>query len=162
MRIDRTKPQTSSGGGEYELLETDVYEMKIVEAKLEDDTYNPREDGSFPTKLVITWEEPESGTRVWQRFNPYYGTTKDGAPSKFMAFVDLLADQGLLNDQFDVETDLVGIRQRVSVEKYIKSMGPNKGKPGNRVTAVLPLKPHRAGRPAPKTAQPIDDDPIPF
>jgi hypothetical protein len=158
--IDRTKPQSSGNGdGTFELLETDVYVMEIKSAKLEEDQFGEPDDaGNKPIKLVLRWEDEESGNAVWQRFAPYYGTKRDGTPSKFMAFIDSLAEQGLLPDQFDMEEDLPGIRQRVSVEKYIKTMGANKGQPGNKVIAVMTLKRKVTPKSAKAAPVPATDD----
>jgi hypothetical protein len=139
--------------GEFALLETDVYRMKIVRAHIEVDQYaEKRKDGTQPEKLVLCWEVSEAGPEqdedvvglsVWQRMNPYYGTIREGGVSKFKAFLDSLAEQGLieLDPAAGFDTDsLIGLEQRVGVEKYIKTMGPNAGQPGNRVVSILPLK----------------------
>lgn len=153
--------ERQSSGGTFEdrpIIPTDIYRMKIIEAKMEDDKFNPNKDGTFPQKLVLTWEmsvlteeqqeaaddaeEDWSNVRVWSRFAPYYGTVKAGGPSKFKAFIDSLVDQGLLElnlDAFDVE-DLIDIEQRVSVERYIKTMGQNAGQPGNKAIAYAPVR----------------------
>lgn len=148
--------QNRGGGtstGEFKLLETDVYRAKIADATLEEDQYAElSRDGTKPIRLVLRWEVTQAtedqdieceGCAVWQRFNPYYGTVREGGPSKFKAFIDSLRDQGMLEgfdpNAFDTDT-LVGLEQRVSVEKYEKTMGPNVGKPGNKVVGVLPLK----------------------
>lgn len=159
MAVINTQSRKSGNGtGEFILLETDVYRMKIADALLEEDQFaEPLNDGSKPIKLVLRWEVTEAGDdqdeevvgcAVWQRFNPYYGTVREGGPSKFKAFIDALREQGHLKE-FDpgaFDTDqLVGIEQRVSVEKYTKTMGANAGKPGNKVVGVLPLKRARKG-----------------
>jgi hypothetical protein len=132
--------------------------MQVVEAKIEEDQFaDPDENGVRPEKLVVVWEAEldedqleagaTEGTRIYQRFNPYYGETKRG-PSKFKQFVDGLMDQDLIPPVFNCE-QLVGIKQRCVVEKYTKTMGTNKGQPGNRITSVLPLKKAR-GQQTPK------------
>lgn len=155
------KDRRSSGSSESRaILPTDFYRMKIIEAKLEEDQFaDKNKDGSQPIKLVLTWEvsalteeqqedaaaadEDWSSVRIWQRLNPYYGTVKEGGPSKFKAFLDGLLGQGLLagfnEEAFDIES-LVGIEQRVSVEKYTKTMGVNAGQPGNKIVAIAPLR----------------------
>lgn len=157
--------------GEFALLETDVYRMKIVRATIEADQFaEKRKDGTQPDKLVLCWEVSEAGPEqdedvvglsVWQRMSPYYGTIREGGVSKFKAFLDSLADQGLieLDPSAGFDTDsLIGIEQRVSVEKYTKTMGQNAGQPGNRVSAILPLK-RKAAKPAPaKRNVPVADD----
>ena len=151
--INTQKSKGGNSNGSMALLETDVYRMAIKRAVLEQDQYaEPLADGSKPEKLVLTWEvttvtdEQDDGCiglAVWQRFNPYYGPVRDGGVSKFKAFIDALREQNYLPD-FDAnlfDTDsLVGIEQRVSVEKYAKTMGPNAGQPGNRIASILPLK----------------------
>jgi hypothetical protein len=137
--IDRDNPQVSSGA-DREPLETDVYECVIESCKYEQSIF-PEDDGTLPMKYVIVWKEEESGNYLWERYNPFYGSTKSGAPSKWKAFLDGLDAQGLLpGGQFDPEAALPGIRQRLSVQKYIKSKGANAGQPGNKVTGVLPMK----------------------
>lgn len=170
-----------SSSGEMKLLETDVYRMKITRAIIEDDQYGePDKHGLLPVKLVITWEvsgvsdEQDAecmGLAVWQRMNPYYGTVRDGGPSKFKAFLDNLVEQGALEplnvESFDTDM-LVGIEQRVSVEHYTKTMGPNAGQPGNKVVGILPLK-RKATKATPakpkNTPEPVEvesDDDLPF
>jgi len=177
--INLNQRNGTGSGDERPVLPTDIYRMKIIEAKLEDDTFaKPDRDGVLPQKIAITWEmsilteeqqeaadeagEDWSTVRVWTRFNPYYGTVKAGGPSKFKAFLDSLQAQGLLPDfdveAFDVES-LVDIEQRVSVERYIKTMGVNAGQPGNKAIAFAPVK---AKKPALKIPinipQPVEDD----
>jgi hypothetical protein len=168
--VDTTKPQESQAQ-QYDVLPTDVYVMKIADAKREEDTFNSNKDGSHPIKLVITWEvdrlteeqdesEVAVGTRVYQRMAPWYGITKDGAPSKYKAFVDGLLQQGLIEPVFDDEADLVGLVQRVSIEQYTKTMGANAGQPGNRVVSVMPLKRGKKAPTPPRqpAAAVLDDD----
>ncbi len=173
--VDTTKPQEGQPQ-QFDILPTDNYIMKIVDSRRVEDTFNPRDDGTLPEQLLITWEverlsedqddeEIAMGTRVFQRLNPWYGITKKGAPSKYKQFVDGLIDQGLLEPQFDDEEDLVGIVQRVNVEKYIKTMGSNKGQPGNRVLNVMPLKtrkPKPAQQQRPVAVPELDDDELGF
>lgn len=160
MAVIDTQARKGGGSGEMTLLETDVYRMKIARASIEQDQYaDPLPDGTHPDRLVLCWETTEPigdqdesvvGLSVWQRLNPYYGPIRDGGVSKFKAFIDGLRAQGHLQDfdphSFDTDS-LLGIEQRVSVEQYIKSQGPNVGKPGNKITGVLPL---RAKKPAAK------------
>lgn len=176
MAVINTHKGTGSGTGEFTLLETDVYRMQIKAADLQEDQYaDVNRDGSRPERLVLRWEvtqvtdeqdEAALGCAVWQRFNPYYGPVRDGGVSKFQQFIDGLRVQGYLAD-FDPElfdTDsLIGIEQRVSVEKHIKSMGPNAGKPGNKVSSVLPLRrgKGKAG-PTPTPALAAEEDNLPF
>lgn len=165
--------QARSGGGSdkaFVVLPTDVYRMKITKATIEENRFaDPLNDGTKPQQIVITWEmtqlsedqqdaadeagEDWSTCAVWQRFNPYYGPVRDGGVSKFKAFIDALREQGYLED-FDPNTfdtdSLLGVEQRVSVEKYKKSQGENAGKPGNKVVSVLPLKRGKAGRNVPQ------------
>jgi hypothetical protein len=166
----------------FDLLETDIYRMVIKKAEVEADTFaEPDENGQFPDKLVLVWEVYETtdeqddgvvGLSVWQRMSPWYGAGKRG-PSAFKTLVDSLIEQEIITDfdpdNFDTDI-LVGIKQRVSVEKYIKTMGPNKGDYGNRtVGAPMPVTRKKA---AAKPAQPArrnvpvavadDDDEAPF
>ncbi len=158
MTIINTQQGNGNAAENAVILPTDVYRMEIVTAIIEEDQYaDARADGTKPEKLVITWEvsallpeqqeagdeaEAYLGAKVWQRFNPYYGPTREGV-SRFQVFIDGLVSQGLIEDfdplAFDTD-DLLKIEQRVQVEQYIKSMGPNAGKPGNKVLAVMPLR----------------------
>lgn len=181
-----TAEPASGGSSEWAPLPTDTYLMKIAEALIEDDKFAEVDrDGKQPQKLVLTWEvtklTPEQeqagvkvGEKVWQRLNPYYGTTKDGNPSKFMAFVQSLVEQKLLPvGEFSVG-DFVGITQRVLVEEYTKTMGANAGKQGNKVTSVASLTVQRRQKPmvqpstpAVSQAKPLptdnpDTDDLPF
>lgn len=158
-----------SGGSSTEdrqLLETDVYRMKIVESAVEENKLGqPNKDGTFPLQQVVTWEVsgllPEQegdnliGTRCWQRINFFYGDVKDGGPSKFKAFIQAFQAQGYLQDFDPAAYDpdiLVGIEQRVSVQQYIKTMGPNAGQPGNKIVGVMPLKRSKPAAPAAQSA----------
>jgi hypothetical protein len=173
----------TGGSGEWTPLPTDTYVMKIAEAAIEDDKFaQPDRDGRQPQKLVLTWEisklSPEQqeagialGEKVWQRINPYFGTVKDGGPSKFMAFVQSLVEQKLLPAGDFTVGDFIGITQRVLVEEYTKTMGANVGKPGNRVASVAPLTVQRRQRPMvqpnhtpvkPLPSVPADDDDLGF
>jgi hypothetical protein len=159
MIIDTQARRGGGQSGEFKVLDTDVYRAKIVEAKVEEDRFGtPLNDGSLPLKLVIRWEvtevtdeqdEEAVGCTVWQRLNPWYGTTRDGKPSAFKTFIEALRAQGLIptfNPSAFDPGDLDGIEQRISVERYIKAMGPNAGSDGNKVTAVLPIKSARRRR----------------
>jgi hypothetical protein len=174
-----TQARQGNGSTEFKLLETDVYRMKIAAATLEEDQYaDPQGDGSKPIRLVLRWEVTEAtedqdedvvGNAVWHRLNPWYGSVRDGGASKFKAFIEQLRDQGLLADfnpqAFDVES-LVRIEQRVSVEKYSKTMGPNAGKPGNKVVSVLPLRRTKRaaenGKPPAAKPSAVEDLDLPF
>lgn len=164
---------SNGGGGDHTTIPTDIYTMTIAKADLELDQYGKKDDQGNPTeeKLVIRWEVVEEelteeqigegvlgGEPVWWRVNPWYGITKNGAPSKFKEFLDSLAEQKLIEldlDDFDTDT-LVGIRQKVMIEERAKTMGPNAGKMGNYVKAVKPLKRQAKNRPM------VDDSDIPF
>lgn len=178
MAIIDTQGKGNGNGGNFKLLETDVYRMQIASATLEEDQFaEANADGTKPIRLVLRWEVTEAGDdqddgvvgcAVWQRFNPYYGTVREGGPSRFKAFIDSLDAQGMIVNfdpaAFDTDT-LVGVEQRVNVEHYLKTMGANAGKPGNRVVGVLPLK--RAKKLAPKNEpQPVghgvEDEDLPF
>jgi hypothetical protein len=182
MATINTRERRGNGTGEIIILPSDVYRMKITSAAIEEDKYaEPYNDGTKPEKLVIAWgvtqvtDEQEDifvGAKVWQRFNPWYGITKAGTPSRFKEFIDKLVEQGLLvfdPDNFDPES-LLDIEQKVSVEEYKKTMGVNIGQPGNRITQVMPLVRKKIA-PAPKpqpvrnVPQPViigDDDDRPF
>lgn len=179
--------EPATGGEGWSPLPTDTYIMKVTEAGIEDDKFaQPDRDGNQPQKLVLTWEiakltaEQEAagvklGEKVWQRINPYYGTVKDGGPSKFMALVQSLVEQNMLPAGEFTTADFIGVTQRVLVEEYIKTMGANAGKPGNRIASVAPLTvQRRQQRPmvqpgttptTPKKelpATPADSDDLPF
>ena len=174
----------------FEILPSDIYRMKIVKADIQQNTFaEQKEDGTYPEQLVLCWEcssilgeqdEGVVGLSVWHRMAPWYGDTKRG-PSKFKEFVDSLIAQKLLNEDLDLEaidTDwFIGLEQRVNVEEYLKTMGVNKGQPGNKVVSILPLvaqkkapikaipnRPTVSARPAVRNqVQPVgDDDEIPF
>lgn len=167
--------------GAFTVLPSDVYRMKIKKADIQEDQYaEPNEDGSRPDQLVLCWEVSEAapeqdeavvGLSVWQRMAPWYGEGRRG-PSRFKTFVDNLIAQGILDasiDVWDMDTDwFVGIEQRVNVEEYTKTMGPNKGQPGNKVVAVLPLvakktTPKPIVRPGRNLPRPVPDtSDIPF
>jgi hypothetical protein len=156
----------SSSSQDRPVLPTDSYRMRIMDAKLEDDTFaKPNNDGSLPQKFVLTFEmttlteeqqEAASDTdqdwsevRIWHRFNPFYGLVREGGPSKFKEFLDnLIAWQLVMVDlrAFDI-TSLVGIELKCSVVQYTKTMGANKGQPGNKITGFAPIKAKRKNAP---------------
>lgn len=157
MIINTQERRGGAQSGDFKLLNTDVYRAKIAEAKIEEDRFGePQSDGSLPLQLVVRWEVTEVtdeqddecvGCAVWQRINPWYGITRAGPPSKFKTFIDALREQGLVADFDPTAFDpsiLDGIEQRISVEKYTKGKGQNAGQPGNKVTAVLPLRTKKA------------------
>lgn len=161
MGYDTTK--SGKGDKEFTLLETDIYRMTIKKAEIAPNTYaEPDENGDYPDQLLIVWEVFEAGPEqdasvvgnaVFQRMAPWYGTGKRG-DSQFKTLIDSLLKQGYRIDPADFDTEeLAGIKQRVSVELYTKTMGKNAGQPGNRVVgAPQPLK--KAAKPAP--AQPTN------
>lgn len=175
MKIN-TQGRSGGSSKEFKLLESDVYRCKIVSSIMEEDQFaEPNRDGTKPLKLVLRWEVTEAtdeqdddvvGCAVWQRFNPFYGTVREGGPSKFKAFIDLLREQGFLPNFIpnDFETDdLIDIEQRVNIEKYAKSMGVNAGQPGNRVASVLPLKRKKAqGKNVPQPVEELEDADLPL
>jgi hypothetical protein len=170
----------------FEILPSDIYRMKIVKADIQQNTFaEQKSDGTYPEQLVLCWEvsqvlgeqdEGVVGLSVWHRMAPWYGDTKRG-PSKFKEFVDSLIIQKLLPDSLDLEAidteDFIGIEQRVNVEEYIKTMGVNKGQPGNKIVSLLalvaqkkaptkatPTRPTVSARPAPRNVpQPIEEEP---
>jgi hypothetical protein len=157
--MDLTNPPRTTSSEDRPVLPTDVYRMKILESKMENDTFaKPNKDGSIPQKVALTFEittlteeqqelANEAGqdwdtVRVWHRFNPFYGDVKAGGPSKFKEFLDNLVKWGLLSlnlEAFDPEC-LVGIELKCSVAEYTKTMGDNAGKPGNKITAFAAVR----------------------
>lgn len=161
-KFDVTQPQQRDGDNEWTPLATGQYLMKIAGAKIapspfaekQTDFATGQEVEVFPDRLSITWKLSdwneeyaeagyEAGQKVFQQFNPWYGESKKG-PSKFKQFIDPLITEGLIPAQFEIaekdmpetDGDLIGITRSVMVENYAKTMGPNKGQPGNRVLAV--------------------------
>lgn len=185
MRINTTKSQFSGKKKtEFEILPADVYRVEIKRATLEPNQYaEPLDDGTYPDQLVLCWEVYEAteeqdegvvGLAVWQRMAPWYGIGKRG-PSQFKILIDSLIEQEMLpadTDPDDFETDdLKGIKQRASVEVYIKGQGKNQGQEGNRIAAILPLKAVKkkvSSKPQPtKKNVPVsigadDDEELPF
>jgi len=156
--------RTGGGGGEtsYEAFPADTYYCEINQAELVDSQFKDDKTGEPKQQIKITWEVYQltgeqsdagltTGKWFWQWLEPYYGPTKNG-PSKFQAFIDSLVDQGLLAEfdaaAFDTD-DLIGARQKVAVEEYKRADGTM----GNKVRAVLPLKPTRRAAPAAAAAK---------
>lgn len=156
MRFNVNQPQQRDGDSEWTPLATGQYLMKIAEAKIAPSPFE-NDDGEKPDELTIVWQLADwneeyaeagyqSGQKVFQRFNPWYGESRKG-PSKFKQFIDPLIQEGLIPPEFEVaqddlpanQGDLIGLTRRVMVEHYTKSMGVNKGQPGNRVLAVTSL-----------------------
>lgn len=181
--MDLTK-RTGGGSGNSEarvILPTDTYRMKCLEAKLEDDTFaKPNQDGSLPQKIALTFEmsiltdeqqeiaeerdEDWSATRIWHRFNPFYGDVRAGGPSKFKEFLDNLVTWGCIPslnlEAFDPGV-IQGVELKCSVVQYTKTMGENAGKPGNKITGFASVRAPRKAKnvpvpvSAPEEAAPI-------
>lgn len=160
-RFDTTAPAPETEAT-WTPLETAVYPMKIIEAKIAP-AHFPDDRGDHPDYLTIVWalnpktqEQKaeftaagyESGQKVWQRIKWYLGNTKTGAPSRARQFLDqFIADGDIpanvdiaIGDEPATSGDLVGIERYVVVEKYLKEQGDNAGMPGNRVKALLAKK----------------------
>lgn len=173
MGYDTTKSNKSDK--EFELLETGTYRMVIKKAEIGPNKFaEPDEDGKQPDQLLVVWEVfevgPEQddsvvGNAVFQRMAPWYGTGKRG-DSQFKVLIDALVTQHYPIDPADFEpADLVGIKQRVTVELYKKTMGSNIGQPGNRIVGApqplkKPAKPSSAA-PAPKPTPAPQRRPVP-
>lgn len=181
MAMDLTqRTGRSASSQERPVLPTDSYRMRIMDAKLEDDTFaKPNNDGTLPQKFVLTFEmtalseeqqeaaaeadQDWSEVRIWHRFNPFYGPVREGGPSKFKEFLDNLIAWNLIAvdlHAFDIES-LVGVELKCSVVEYTKTMGANKGQPGNKITGFAPIKPKRKNAPQAATVPtPTDDAPV--
>lgn len=177
--MNLNQPPRTGSAEDRPVLPTDVYRMKILESKLEDDTFAKlNKDGSRPQKFALTFEittlteeqqeiaaerdEEWDEVRIWHRFAPYYGEVKAGGPSKFKEFLDNLVKWGLLDlnlESFDPES-LCGIELKCSVAEYTKTMGENAGKPGNKITAFAPVRKASKARNAPEPTT-VDED-LPF
>jgi hypothetical protein len=155
--FDTTKPQTRDNDGGWTPLATGTYVMEIESAQVAPSPFED-DNGEHQEELTLTWKLAEwlpeyeaagyePGQKVFQRMRTWYGTGKRG-DSKLKTFIDPLVAEGLIPAAFNVagpddepnQGDLVGIRRRVMVENYAKTMGANKGQPGNRVLAVAPLQ----------------------
>lgn len=169
MTMDLTqRTGRSNSGQDRPVLPTDSYRMRIMDAKLEDDTFaKPNGDGSMPKKFALTFEmttlteeqqeaaseadEDWSEVRIWHRFNPFYGLVREGGPSRFKEFLDNLIAWGLVVVDlraFDI-VSLVNIELKCSVVEYTKTMGANKGQPGNKITGFAQIKGKRKNVPQP-------------
>jgi hypothetical protein len=173
--FDTTAPQETTDK-KFSLFETGNYPMEIVAAKVAPSRFAD-DDGNVKDELTITYvldpETPDQADefralgyetekgwmRQWDHMPPWYGTGKRG-PSKLKSRVDPFIERGLIPPQFDIaegdqpedEGDLIHLKCNVMIEKYILSMGPNKGNWGNRVLAITPrgkAKPPTPTVPAP-------------
>lgn len=180
MALNLTQRTGGSGmAGTRAILPTDSYRMRIIEAKMEDDTFaKPDRDGTLPQKLALTFEittltdeqeeiaqereEEWDKVRIWHRFNPYYGTVREGGPSKFKEFLDNLVTWGALPtlnlEAFEVES-LNGIELKCSVVEYIKTMGVNQGQPGNKITGFAAVRNGKKGKNVPQPVNVADVKP---
>lgn len=111
-------------------------------------------------------ETLDIGATVMQYMTPLYATIKDrdtgqATPTPWKTFVDTLAEQDIIGDEFDLD-QLVGTVQLVTVNKEPKQNGPNKGKMGNKVAKIGPVPTKKS----PKLAKPVlpveDDEDMPF
>lgn len=165
----------NSTGEARPVLPTDIYRMKCIEAKMQDNTFEkPNKDGTMPQQIVLTFEmaqltddqqeameeadEDWSAVRIWHRFAPYYGDVKAGGPSKLKEFLDNLVAWGLIptldmETGFDLET-LTTVELKCSVLQYAKTMGENAGKPGNKITGFAAVRAAKKGKniPVPLTS----------
>ncbi len=180
MALNLTQRTGGSGmAGTRAILPTDSYRMRILEAKMEDDTFSkPDRDGTLPQKLALTFEvtsltdeqeeiaaereEEWDKVRIWHRFNPYYGTVREGGPSKFKEFLDNLVGWGLLPvlnlEAFEVES-LAGIELKCSVVEYLKTMGVNQGQPGNKITGFAAVRVAKGKKNVPQPVKVAANDP---
>lgn len=165
MGYDTTK--SSKSDKEFELLDTDIYRMVIKKAEIAPNKFaDPDENGVQPDQLLIVWEVFEAGPEqdesvvgnaVFQRMAPWYGSGKRG-DSQFKTLMDALMAQGYDIDLTDFDPSvLTGIKQKVSVELYKKTMGSNIGQPGNRIVGAP--KPLKKASSAPKVATPAPSVP---
>lgn len=174
--FDSTAPQTGKER-DYALFETGEYPMTIVAAKVAPGKFPNKQSGEIEDELTITYElDPETPEqeadfdtagykmengwmRAWDHMPPWFGDGRRG-PSKLKARVQPFIDRGLVPAAFHVaeadqpedQGDLIGLKVRVMIEKYTKTMGPRAGEYGNRVLAVNPRQ-----KAAPKVATPRDN-----
>jgi hypothetical protein len=145
--FDTTAPQEPTTQ-DWTPLATGEYVMKIADATIAPSQF-PDENGEFPEQLTVVWELDEwreefddagyfKGQRVYQRMKPTLRPSSKG-PSNLAKIATPLIEAGLIPPKFE-EGDLIGHRMKVLVENYPKTMGPNKGKPGNKVLTVSPIK----------------------
>ena len=114
-RIDTTPKAGGNGGGDFVLLPTDIYRMKVIKSIYGENPFSePNKDGTKPMQITLTWEvaeltadqadEAEALGEEWdnatvpQYINPFYGDVKAGGPSRFKALVDSLVAQNLIAD----------------------------------------------------------------
>jgi hypothetical protein len=186
MIVNLTERTGGGMSGARAILPTDSYRMRCIEAKMEDDTFSkPNQDGTLPQKLALTFEvtalteeqqeiaserdEEWDKVRIWHRFNPYYGTVREGGPSKFKEFLDNLVSWGVIPtlnlEAFEVES-LTGIELKCSVIEYLKTMGVNQGQPGNKITGFAAVRNGKKSRnvPQPVAAAPagVVEEELPF
>lgn len=191
MAINLTQRSGGTTSSDRPVLPTDTYRMRIMDSKLEDDTFaKPGSDGTLPQKLALTFEittlteeQQEAASdagqdwddvRIWHRFNPFYGLVREGGPSKLKEFLDNLVEWKLI-PELDLEhfapESLVGVELKCSVVNYKKTMGANKDKPGNKITGFAPIKTKRKNAPEPisvaktapaASAEDDGDEPLPF
>lgn len=194
MTVLNLNQRTSGGSGTGEarpVLPTDIYRMKCIEAKMQDNTFEkPGKDGTLPQQIVLTFEmsqltdeqqeameeadEDWTSVRIWHRFAPYYGDVKAGGPSKLKEFLDNLVAWGLiptLDEEvgFDLET-LTTVELKCSVLRYAKTMGENAGKPGNKITGFAPVRAAKKGKNTPqpvtaaevRPAASVEEEDLPF
>jgi hypothetical protein len=176
MAINLTQRSGGTLSQDRPVLPTDTYRMRIMDAKLEDDTFaKPGADGSLPQKLALTFEittlteeqqeaasdagEDWDDVRIWHRFNPFYGLVREGGPSKLKEFLDNLVSWNLI-PALDLENfapeSLVNVELKCSVVSYLKTMGANKGQPGNKITGFAPIKAKRKNAPEPVKAAEVE------
>jgi len=124
----------SGGNGDFGVFPEDTYSAEIIKAEITESKFKDDKTGETKYQLAITWEineltdeQAEDGLQLgkWvkQWIGLWYGTTKDGTPSKLKAFLDKLHSQELLPEEFDpdaadleLDTDwLVGIKQKIVV-----------------------------------------------
>lgn len=168
---DADNPDQSST---YTVLPGDTYYMKCTNAWVERNIKFGQEaydkTGEYPKQFVMDWavsrvtaEQQEAGIQLGESVRKYFsniymGMTKDGKPSVFKAFTDSLIEQGLLPRKFTPK-DFINIEQRIVVEVVQKANGYD----GNRITAILPLRPQRrAAAPAQAGGPPSRPIPAPI
>lgn len=103
---------------------------------------------------------------VLQYMTPLYATIKDRdtgtqVPTPWKTFVDTLADQDIIGDEFDL-SNLLGVEQLVTVNKEPKKQGDNAGKMGNKVAKIGPVPTKKAASVKRPTLTQEEESEIPF
>lgn len=172
--VDNTyaKPNADGTPKKQVMIRWELERLTMAQKARRDNT--PDTEDFDPENYYLAEDETlDDGTTVMQYMTPLYATLKDRdtgntVPTPWKVFLDTLAAQEIIEDEFDLD-NLLGVTQLVEVAKEPKKQGKNAGKMGNKVTKIGPVPSKKAAAQPPRRtavattpAPQTDDDELGF